>query len=165
MNKASCSTTQYRQSSSKDINGIELHTTFYLCHPHPDTMCSVMSALTSVQLSMAQYVAVFTCESKYRFDKQTTHPFTTWELKWGNGTCKTDDAYLQTMSSYNPRPSLKDRWTNRTEWMNVTVSNHLTRPHHDGLKILQREQQKNLYLLIFSPMLPCHEVGVFSLRN
>ena len=41
------------------------------------TMCSVMNALTSVQLSMAQYVAVFTCESKYRFDKQTSHPFTT----------------------------------------------------------------------------------------
>ena len=44
-------------------------------------MCSVMNALTSVQLSMAQYVAVFTCESKYRFDEQTSHPFTTWELQ------------------------------------------------------------------------------------
>ena len=38
------------------------------------TMCSVMNALTSVQLSMAQYVAVFTCESKHRFDQQTSHP-------------------------------------------------------------------------------------------
>ena len=48
------------------------------------TMCSVMNALTSGQLSMAQYVAVFMCESKYRFDKQTLHPFTTWELFLGS---------------------------------------------------------------------------------
>ncbi len=44
-------------------------------------MCSVMNALTSVQPSMDQYVAVFTLESKYRFDQQALHPFTTWELK------------------------------------------------------------------------------------
>ena len=43
-----------------------------------------MNALTSVQLSMAQYVAVFTCESQYRFDKQTSHPFTTLELYLGS---------------------------------------------------------------------------------
>ncbi len=34
--KLTCTTTPYRATSTKDMNGVELHTTSYLCQPLPD---------------------------------------------------------------------------------------------------------------------------------
>ncbi len=82
MNKAGCSTTQYRPSSSKHNNPIELHTTFDLCHPHPETMRSVMNALTSVQLSMAQYHMHLILVQ--------------WNTEFLIGYCMIDSGYIET---------------------------------------------------------------------
>ncbi len=98
IDKASCSTTQYRPSSSKNNSFLWIRSLLaWLEEPH------VMSALTSVQLSMAQYVAVFKCETKYRFDKQTPHPFTTWHVENCLPCCPHEDCQLRILASYEAK--------------------------------------------------------------